>query len=782
MVKALDRKLLRDLSRMKGQVLTIALVVACGVATFLTFVGAYRSLEWARDTFYASTRFADVFAVCVRAPNALQRDLAEIPGVAQVDVRVSAEVSLDMPRMNEPIRGHLVSYSGTLNAPLIRLGRTVGGPGEALVAEAFAKAHGLRPGDAVHAIVDGRRRTFRVVGLALSPEYVFAIPPGSMLFDDARYGVLWVDRETLAAAVGKEGAFDDVSLRLGPGASERAVMARVDALLKPYGGIGAVARVDQTSNHFVDNELGELRTWATIMPAIFVGVAAFLLNVVLSRLVGTQREQIAALKAFGYGNGRVALHYLQMIGVIVVLGTVAGTFLGWFLGAGLTEEYTRYFRFPSLAYRLEASMVLTGSAITLVAAALGGLGAVRMAVRLTPAEAMRPPSPAKYRRSLLERIGLSALLSNIGRIVVRNVGRRPLRALASVVGIAFSTAIVVDGLFFGDVTDTLMDHQFGRVLREDVSVVFREAVDPSALTELRHVPGVLHVEGQRVVPVTLRAGHRDKRLAIFGMPDGGELRRVLTRDGAEVPIPREGLVLSAALAEILGVTVGDRLEVEVLEGARVARTVAVSGLADEMLGLNAYMRSDALHRLLGEQDKISLALLSVDPRSMAAVEAALKTKPAVAGVTTRASILDSFASLTGSWMLLVSTILSLFAATIAFGVVYNTARINLAERERELASLRVLGFTIGEITTIFAGELAVLVVLGIPVGFLIGRGIAWVVVVSTRTEGYHFPLVITAQSLAIATLVVATAGVLSALIVRRKLDRLDLVGVLKTRD
>lgn len=782
MVKALDRKLLRDLSRMKGQVLTIALVVACGVATFLTFLGAYRSIEWSRDTFYASARFADVFAVCVRAPSGLERDLGEIPGVAQVDTRVSAEVTLDMPAMDEPIRGHLVSYSSALNVPLIRVGRGIDGPDEALVAEAFAKAHGLRPGDAVHAVVDGRQHTFRVAGLALSPEYVFPIVPGSFTFDDKRYGVLWVDRAALAAAVGKEGAFNDVTLRLAPGASEQAVIARVDDLLKPYGGIGAVARIDQTSHHFVDNELGELRAWASLLPAIFVGVAAFLLNVVLSRLVGTQREQIAALKAFGYSNARVALHYLEMIGVVVVLGAVIGTFLGWFLGIGMTEEYTKYFRFPGLSYRLEPSMVLLGTAITLGAAAVGGLGAVRMAVRLTPAEAMRPPTPAKYHRSILEVIGLSPLLSNIGRIVARNVGRRPLRAAASIVGIAFSTAIVVDGLFFMDVVDTLMDHEFGRVLREDVNVSFRDPVDPSALTEIRHIPGVLRVEGERVVPVTLRAGHRDKRVAITGVPEGTELRRVLSREGAPVAIPRDGLLISAALGTVLGVGVGDRVEIEVLEGARVTRSAPIAALVEEMIGLNAYMRSDALHRLLSEQEKVSIALLSVDPRETARISAALKLKPAVAGVTTRTSILESFASMTGSWMTLVSTILSLFAATIAFGVVYNTARINLAERERELASLRVLGFTIGEITTIFAGELSTLVVLGIPLGFYIARGIAWVIVVSTRTEGYHFPLIISAQSLAIATLVVATSGVLSAMIVRRKLDRLDLVGVLKTRD
>ena len=782
MVSALEIKLVRDLSRMRGQVLTIALVVACGVATFLTFVGAYRSLTWTRDAFYEVTRFGDVFASCVRAPLSLERELVEIPGVAQLETRIGVEATLDLAGVDEPIRARIVSTSRALNTPSLRVGRAVEGPDEALIAEAFAKAHGLRVGDPLHAVIEGRRRTFRLVGLALAPEYVFAIAPGSVTFDDRRYGVVWIDRGALASATGKEGAFDDVSLRLAPGASEGAVRARLTALLKPYGGIDAHGRSDQLSHHFIEQELGELKTWATLLPAIFVGVAAFLLNVVLSRLVGTQREQIAALKAFGYSNARVALHYLALIGVVVALGSVAGVFLGWFLGAGMTDEYTRYFRFPGLSYRLEPSMVLLGCGVTFAAAGVGALGAVRAAVRLTPAEAMRPPAPARYRRSLLERLGLLGLLSNVGRIVSRNLGRRPLRAMASAVGIAFATAIVVDGLYFGDMLDTLLEHQFSRVLREDVSVALRRPVDARALGELLAVPGVLHAEAQRVVPVTLRAGHRDKRVAIVGVPEGHTLRRVLDRRGRPVDVPRDGLLLSAALAELLGVRVGDGLSVEVLEGARVERTAKVSALADEMLGLNAYMRSESLHRLLGEQAAVSLALLRVDASALADSSAALKQLPAVAGVTTHASILASFASMTGSWMLLVSTILSLFAATIAFGVVYNTARINLAERERELASLRVLGFTVGEITTIFAGELAVLVVAGIPLGFLIGRALAWAIVVSTRSEGYHFPLIVTARTLAIAALVVVGSAVLSALLVRGKLDRLDLVGVLKSRD
>lgn len=782
MVRALDRKLLRDLLRLKGQVFTIALVVACGVATFLTFVGAYRSLRYAEQQFYREARFSQVFASCIRAPADLERNLAAIEGVGVVETRVAANVVFDMPGYNEPIRGRLVSLPTLMNIAVVRGGSTPSAPNEALVNEPFARAHKLRPGSEVRLTIEGLERTFRVSGIAQSPEYIVAMRPDSPTVDDARYGILWADRKTVEATMGMEGAFNDVTISLSPRASERAVIASVDRVLAPYGGVPAVGRDEQISHRFVKNELDELRTWAILLPSIFVGVAAFLLNIVLARLIGTQREQIAALKAFGYGNARIAAHYLEMVGVVVLLGSVAGVGLGAFLGDGMTNMYRIYFRFPELSYRLEASVVIAGVGLTFVFAALGAAWSVRGAIRLSPAEAMRPPAPARYRPSILERIGLRAILSNTGRIVLRNVGRRPLRALISIVGISLATAIIVVGLFFGDAVKHMMSHQFGRVMREDVNVMFRLPTEDSAISELKQVPGVLHVEPVRIMPVRASFGHRHKNVILNGLPHGAEMRVLRHREGGRVALPEKGIVMTTWLAEHLGVAVGETLTFEVLDYTHAIREVRVAALVDEIFGQQLYMQLDALNQLLGEQDSISGALLSVDARAAGATELALKAKPGVVAVMRKNSVVESFQKTTGGWMTVISTILTSFAAVIALGVVYNTARINLAERERELASLRVLGFTVGEITTIFAGELAVLVIAGIPGGFLIGRGIAWMLLRNAAAEGIRFPLQIEPATMAIAALVIVAAAVASGLIVRRKLYRLDLVGVLKTRD
>ncbi|MGZ3420542.1 MAG: ABC transporter permease [Polyangiales bacterium] len=787
-ITALDRKLLRDLSHMKGQVVTIALVVACGIAAFITFFGAYRSLRSAERTYYEAQRFADVFATCKRAPRELEATIAAIPGVGALETRVVVDVTLDMPRLDEPVIGRLISVPDSggqiLDVLRLREGRLLDPthPDEVLVNEPFAREHALRPGSSVRAVVDGRVREYRVVGIALSPEYVFAITPSGTA-DAARFGVLWVSRDALSYAYDMQGAFDDVLIRVAPGGSTEAVISALDTILAPYGGTFAIPRKDQTSAHFLVGELDQLKNYATILPSIFVGVAAFLLHVVLSRLVGTQRDQIATLKAFGYSNTTVALHYLSMIAVIVLIGSVLGIGLGSFFGVGLTHRYAVFFRFPDLRFRLDLDVALIGTGITLVASALGAISAVRGAVRMTPAEAMRPESPARYRRSLLERLGLGPLLSGEGRMIVRSLGRRPFRAAVAMLGIALATAIVADAFFMFDSFDRLIAYQFHVVSREDATLSFRRQIDPSALRELRHLPGVLEVEEFRSVPVRFVAGHRTRKMVITGLPESAVLRRVVSTSGEVVVPPREGIILTAWLAERLGVAVGGMITVEVLEDQRVVRDVKVVAIVEEMIGVSAYMRLDALHRLLGEEEKITGARLVIDPRQQTALEAAIKQRPEVASMFTRARILQTFHEQTGEWMTLMSTILSMFAGVIAFGVVYNTARIALAERERELASLRVLGFTVGEITTIFVGELVVLIAVGVPLGcFVIARIFARLIVSTGKLESYRFPAILEPKSLAIAALVTAASGIASALVVRRKLDRLDLVAVLKSRD
>lgn len=786
-MRALNRKLLRDLAQMRSQVLTIALVVASAVAGFVGTLSTYGSLTVARQDFYDAARFGHVFSTIKRAPNAVAARLTAIPGVADAQTTVVFDVTLDLPNVTEPLVGRMIGVAATipqrLNRVHIRRGRMIDAshPHEVVVSEAFAGSRHIGPGDKIVALLNGRRETLDVVGIGLSPDYIFATS-GGVFPDDRNFGVFWMDREYLASAFNMEGAFNDVVAWLAPNASERAVIDAVDRLLEPYGGMNAYGRDEQVSNRILDQEIGQWKAIATVLPTIFLAVAAFLLNAVLTRQIATQREQIAALKALGYGNASIAWHYLQQVLVIVALGAGIGIALGYWMCQSLTALYALYFHFPRFEARLEGWAVLLAAGLTLVAAVGAALGAVRRAARLAPAEAMRPPSPGRYRPLLIERIGLRNWFSPAASMVIRHIERRPLRALATTLGIASALAIIVVGQFWRDALDYMVSVQFETAQRADVEVGLVEPAASRVRHEFAHMPGVKQVEVSRNVAARLVYGHRFYRTVIQGMPRDGELRRLLDENLDVVPLPRDGLLLTDRLAERLGLEVGDRATVELLEGNRARREVEVTGTVRDLIGLSAYMDVGALNRLLNESGSANAASVTLESAQSNAFFAALKQFPRVATGASKRAMLDNFRETSARNVLVFTGILTIFALVIAVGVVYNSARIALAERAWELASLRVLGFTRIEVSALLLNELAIEIALAIPIGCALGYALSWFVVRLTHSDMIKIPVIVAPRTYAFAAIAIIAAGVVSALIVRRRVDRLDLVGVLKTKE
>ena len=785
---ALDRKLVRDLADMKGQAFAISLVIASGVAVVLMSVGTRDFLQRTRDTYYDRYRFADVFATVTRAPKPVLNRMRTIPGVAAVEGRVVRDVTLDVPGLEEPAVGRLMSLPTSepplLNLVYLRSGRGLDPTrgGEVLASEAFADANHLQPGDTLRAVINGRMQELRIVGIALSPEYIFTVRPGDIVPDDRRFGVLWMNERELASAFSMEGAFNNVSLRLMHGASEPEVITRVDRLLARYGGVGAYGRDQQISARFLSDELKQLRAMAVVAPSIFFSVAVFLLNVVLTRVIGLQREQIAALKAFGYSNVSVGAHYLKFALLISVVGCVIGVVAGEWLASSMAGMYSQFYRFPIFKYHVTWALPVLVTVVSLLAAGLGSLPPVLSAVRLPPAEAMRPAPPARFRPTIIERLGVERMFSVSVRMILRELERRPLKSLLSAIGIGFAVAVLVMGNFGVDAFAYMIDFQFYRSQRQDLTVSLVEATSSAAVFDFQHLPGVQRVESFRAVPVQLRAGHISYRTAIQGLPLNRELYRVLDADERPLVLPPDGLVLGDKLAEILHVGVGDQVRVEVLERERPVRNVPVVALFKEYAGTNAYMAAGALNRLMREGAVVSGAYLKVDSLWESELYRQLKLTPRVAGVTIKTAAVEGFRKTVADNQLRMQSVNIVFACIIAFGVVYNTARISLAERSRELATLRVIGFTRGEISGILLGELALLTLIAIPVGYAIGYGFCWMMAQAFESEMFRIPLVISRKNLAFAAGVTAVAAMFSGLVVRRRLDELDLVAVLKSRD
>ncbi|RMH44088.1 MAG: ABC transporter permease [Alphaproteobacteria bacterium] len=786
---ALWKKLVRDLARLWAQATAIALVLAAGIAILLTTFGMFRALDATRAAYYERNRFADVFASVRRAPMSIIPEIEGLDGVLAVEARVAGLATLDLPGRKRPAIGRIVSLppGGTprLNVPVVRAGRLPdpSGRDEVAVNSRFADANGFRPGDRFTANLNGRKRELLITGIVLSPEFIYAIGPGMLMPDNAGYGILWMPHREAAAAFDLSGAFNDLSVQLATGANPQDVIAALDRLLAPYGATGAHDRSRQLSNSFIEAELTQLKGSSMLLPPIFFAIAAFLVNMVMARLVTLERPQIGLLKAIGYTNREIALHYLMLAILVAVVGIIIGWAAGTWLARGLTRLYAQFFTFPFLIYAVPAGTYVVAAVLAVAAAAAGALRATLQAARLPPAVAMAPPAPPRFRRTLLEPVFRRLHVSQPMRMVLRGILRWPIRSTLTMLGYALAVAVLVATRFFYDSLDLLLDATFYQTNRQDVTLVLADALpETAALAEAQRLPGVLAVEGTRSTPVELVSGNRAKRLGIEARRPGATLSRVLDRDGRPVTPPKGGLLLTERVARQLGVGAGDTVEVRFLSGRREVHLVTVSGISRQFIGLGAFMDFDALHRVLREGARVTALHVSVDNRALDAFYRAVKDMPKVTAVLSLRESLRTFRDTIRKNVVIMNTVNLVIAFLITFGVAYNQARIQLSERSRELASLRILGFTRAEVSTILVGETLILVLVAQPFGWLIGSAIAEALARNSESDLYTIPAVLEPHTFAFASLVVILLAIFTVAIVRRRLDRLDLVTAMKTRE
>ncbi len=787
-MKTLDRKLLRDLRELWAQGLAIALVLAAGVATVVLGNGAYRSLDETRATYYERYRFADLFATAKRFPRSVVDQIAKIDGVTVAEGRIEQSAVLDIDGFNQPATGRILSLPPDrglrLNELVMKSGRLPNGQkdSEVIISDTFAKAHQFKPGSQFRAILNGRKKRLTVVGIALSPEFIYALGPGDLIPNDQRYGIIWMGERAAEAAFDLDGAYNAIVAKLDKSSVPDAVIADIDRLLDRYGGTGAFVRKDQQSHAFIDAELNQLRTMSQIIPPIFFAVAAFLINMALSRLIVREREQIGLLKAVGYSSWSVALHYLKFVTVIAIIGVVIGIVAGNYLGRGMTRLYAEFFHFPFLYFHYSTLVYFLSIALSLAAAWFGALSAVRRAVSLSPAVAMAPPAPPNYGRNVFALPRLARLLPSTASMVLRHTLRFPVRSGLTILGIAASGGLLIMSMSSWNSIEFMIDVTYFRLQRQDITVTFRELKPKRIVNDLDKMVGVRRVEAVRFVPAKLRHRHWQKRVALEGLERHSDLRKTLGLNLEPVLVPDVGVALSEKLAQTLHVGLGDEIIVELTQGKRRKFSLPVTSILQGYIGLQAVMQLNVLNRLAGEGEVVSAADLLIDTQDLDQLYRELKDMPAVSAVMLQKSSLAMFRQTLARNITIMMTTFIVLAVIITFGVVYNSARIQLSERGRELASLRVLGFRRSEVSAILLGEIALFAVLALPFSWAFGYAFNWLLISGFDTDLYRVPFVIARQTYVYASLIMLLAAFVAALIVRLRVDRLDLIRVLKTRE
>jgi putative ABC transport system permease protein len=817
-LSTLDTKLIRDLVRLWPQGLATALVVAAGFSTLIVGVGARRSIEDTRTAYYERYAFADVFASLKRAPRALRDRILKIPSVRQVEVRMVERGLLDISGLVEPASGLVISLPDhqpqRLNKLFLRKGRMpeAGKTNEVIINEAFAKAHDFQPGNHFKAILNGKLHRLDIVGVALSPEFIYAIGPGDLVPDDKRFAVMWLSQRAVESLFDLDGAFNSVLIKLEPGHEAAPIIAVLDRLLEKYGGTGAVARKDQQSHAFLDNEIQQLTAMSAVIPPIFLAVAMFLMNMILARVVALEREQIGLLKALGYGRSQVSAHYIKFVLVIAAGGCIIGAAFGTWLGRGLTRLYAEFFHFPFLIFSKDFDLYVLATAICAAAALLGALKSAITVFALPPAVAMRPPSPPLYRRRWKNGYKLLTHISKLTIMALRQMAHSPGRSLTTLIGLSLATSLLVTAWFNMDSIEAMIDVSFFKTARQHATLNLIDEKSIRVLDEVKRLPGILNAEPYRIVDVRLKNGHLSRRTAISGLRQGAELNRVIDTDLEPVPLPSRGLLINARLARVLDLKPGQSIDVEIMEGrARHQKTplahvfgkpvtplpssqtssishlpgtkqTVVSDVVESYIGLGAYMELSALNTFVDEGPRINGVHITYDPLHEAALYSAIKRTPVIGSMVQQTLSLRKFRNTIGENINIITTLYIFLSSIIAIGVVYNSARIQFSERARELASLRVLGFTNAEVSRVLLTELIIIVLLAQPLGWWLGYSFAGAVIEGFESDLFTIPFVIEPATYAKSSLVVMAASAVSVLIVRRRLRHLDLITILKTRD
>ncbi|MBM4081159.1 MAG: ABC transporter permease, partial [Planctomycetes bacterium] len=552
MVSVLIRKLLRDLLSHKMAMLALVVIVAVGVGCFVGMACVYLDMDGSRQRYYVGYRLADFTVDLKRAPEAAVEALATLPNVRSVRGRVSLSVRVELPNRPEPISGTAISMpersAPVLNDILLRSGTWFSGRNEkeVILNEAFARANGLCPGSRVRVLLLDSQHDLLVVGTAMSPEFVYLIPSsGGLAPDPARFGVMYLTKDFSQKSCNLEGAWNQ-AIGLTHDNSRTALdntLRLIEEKLDPYGVTQTTPFRDQPSVWFLHDELHGLKVSATVVPIIFLGVAALVLNILIGRIVAQQRTVIGTLRALGYSTGAILRHYLGFGFVVGAVGGVVGLLFGLWLQNQMVRIYHDYYALPDLEAHLYPNVLLAGLAISIGFALAGTVKGVRYAVQLQPAEAMRPPPPERGGRVLAERIGfIWTRLSFTWKMIVRAVFRNPFRSGVSVAAAFIATALIFGVLSMRSGLDYLMRYEFDKVSHQDITVSLRDPTGSRTPSEVRGLPAVADVEPQLSVTCNLSHGPRRKRTSVTGLPRGNLLCTPLDAEGRPIVVPDEGLV------------------------------------------------------------------------------------------------------------------------------------------------------------------------------------------------------------------------------------------------
>lgn len=779
------KKLLRDLWGNKVSNFAIILIIGMGIMLYISLSLVMDTLDGSRTAFYAVGKFPDAYVELVSAPWSVVDRVRETEGVSKVEGRFITDVRIDEnfgapSSKTKYIR--LLSETRGIGEYLLIEGHSPEEKSDQIViAQDFANANRLKVGDRIPIIVSGRIEHLEICGIAQSPEYVYALRSVAQFFPDpTNFSIGFMHRESIRRITGTD-HLTQILYHTKSGYSQQDVEKRLEILLKDYGVVRAYPMDDQTSNLMMTQELHQLKGASVVTPIILLSMSAMILFIMLGRVVDRQRGQIGLLKAFGLSDPEIFLHYLMYSMTISILGGVLGIVLGFVLSDLMVDVYAMFFNMPFVKADTSPSHILQALGMTAVFGTLSGIRASCKASGLSPSEAMRAKAPDIVRSSLPEKLRhLTDLFTTAGKMSLRNIFRNPARSVFVLIGVVITFAYAVVPWGFIRATDRILFSNYTEVERYNVKVYLTQLMDAEAVrAELIRRADVQRAEALLEIPVTLTKAHVRENVALIAIEDQSSLF-TLKKDGRRIQPPPNAVILSQRLAEKLNVSKGNILQMEspLFKYKDEKVEVIVYEIIEQTVGMSAYANIRHIGGLIGDENAASSVLLRGTPDSSEALKRDYKDSAQIDDINDTDDMISmmrefvqTFVSM--MWLLLI------IAIGIGFAVIYNSYSIILSEREKEFASLLVMGMSEKEVIGIISLEQWLISIAAFPLGVPVIRTMVDIVGKASSNDTFTFDFEVEPAAYAVGlaiTVMIILVGQLSASL---KIKRIKVSDALK---
>lgn len=784
----LNRKIIRDLWQFKGQFISVLVVVIIGVMLYSGINAAFRNLSGASEKYYREYRFADLWATMYRAPEGVEEKIKSLPFVKMATGRVVQDVKIGISGENAIVRMITLpdDKKDIVNDVRITSGSyfSVQENNQCLLEEEFFKAHNLKIGDYIYPIINGNEVKLKVSGTVKSPEFVYTIRDGGELMPDNRkFGIVFVKQSFGQAILGYEGSINSLVMLVHEGTDIDSAKDDVKKYLEEFGVSEVVEKENQISNKMLSEEMKGLKATGGSFPVVFFIVAAVIIYITMGRIVENQRTQIGVLKAFGFSNLSILLHYLSYSIIIAVVGNIIGAVLGMYLGKGFTELENMYFHLPVTDMKMYPELVIPASMLTLFFCLLAGYNACKRAFRIMPSEAMRPKAPLKGKKILIERI--TVLWGKLGyswKMILRNVFRYKRRALMTSIGVVFATAITFISFGMMDSINFLMDQQYSNIQNYDIKVSFTKYLNLEELSYIRSIPHVVKLEPVVETGVEVSNGWKKKDIGFTALINNPEIYKATDKEGTPLELPDNGILIPEKLSKLLDAGPGDTVQIKSYLPGKEKKDIMVKGVVAQYIGSSVYSSIDSMNYLIGEGRIANSAVMIIDsPDNERAVIDKLKEIPAVGSVQSKSDAYNNLMRNMSSMTAFIGVMIIL-AAVLSVAVVYNIATINIFERQRELATLKVLGFKDKEVRSLIFNENYLITLFGAMVGLPFGNWLGNAMMSMYDTDAYSFIFTATNEAYILSAALTAGFTVLANLTLMGKIRNINMVEVLKSNE